>query len=246
MKTFITLFKTELKLTIRHLDLIVFGIAFPIGVMLLLGTVFGDKVQSGTEFTMVQLCFGGTVAVGICATGLMGIPLTFADYRHKKILKRFKVTPISPLRLLGAQFLVQFLMALVSALGVWAVARGAFGMQFKGSVWSFIGVYLGVLLCTYSIGMIIASLAPNIKIANLICTFVYFPMLLLSGATVPFEVLPKTVQHIAEVFPVTQGIKLLKGAVVGEALMVNSGACIALVLITLLGIGITAKCFRWE
>ena len=56
----------------------------------------------------MQQSFGAFVAVGICATGLMGLPLTIADYRDKKILKRFKATPVDP----GLLLLVQIVFAL--------------------------------------------------------------------------------------------------------------------------------------
>ena len=90
MKLFKTMFKTQLKLAIREVDSILFGILFPIGIVLLLGFIYGDKPAfDGANFTMIQLSFGAFISVGICATGLMGLPLSISDFRSKKILKGF-------------------------------------------------------------------------------------------------------------------------------------------------------------
>ena len=40
----------------------------------------------------------------------------------------------------------------------------------------------------------------------------YFPMLLFPGATLPYERMPAAPQRLADILPLTQGIKLLKAA----------------------------------
>ena len=61
----------------------------------------------------MEQSFGAVIAIGIGATGLMGLPLALADYRHKKVLKRFVVTPVSPAVLLFVQFFVNLLVSLL-------------------------------------------------------------------------------------------------------------------------------------
>lgn len=81
--------------------------------------------------------------------------------------------------------------------------------------------------------------------ANLVCSVVYFPMLFLSGATIPFEIFPKPLQTAAGFLPLTQGIKLLKASSLGLEvnlllpLLVLFGALI-------LGILLSMRFFRWE
>ena len=123
MKRLFTLFKTELTLSVREFSGVLFGLIMPVGIMLLLGVLHGDKpAYEGASFTLVQQSFAAVATIGICATGLMGIPLSIAAYREKKILKHFKVTPTSPFLLLGAQFLTNLVFAVVSSLLVLIVA----------------------------------------------------------------------------------------------------------------------------
>jgi ABC-2 type transport system permease protein len=246
MRTLKVLFKTELLLCIRQFDGILFGILFPAGIALLIGFIYRDQAAEGAGYTMMQVSFAALVTVGICATGLMGIPLSIADYRHKKILKRFKVTPTSPMKLLVAQGLVQMFTALVSSFLIFVIVKGIFGFQMIGSPINFIAAYFLVMIMIYSMGMLVASLAPNIKMANVICTLLYFPMLFLSGATVPYEIMPKGLQIAANIFPLTQGIKLLKAVVLGVPAQDFRVQLMVMIALSVVGILISIKCFKWE
>ena len=247
MKTFNTLLKTEIKLYLRSIDSMFFGILFPVGIVLLLGAIYGSKPAfEGASYTMMQASFGAFITVGICATGLMGLPIVLSDYRHKKILKRFKVTPISPSMLLTIEVLVSFFIAVISALCTTIVAIAVFDYTMQGSIIQFILSFLFLTLTIYSIGMLIASVSPNIKISNLLCTLLYFPMLFLSGATIPYEVMPKALQLVANVFPMTQGIKLLKGTSLGEPIGDMLLQIIIMMVISVVCIIISLKYFKWE
>lgn len=238
MKAFMTLFKTEAKLAFRGGDMLIFGIAFPLGIMLLIGFI--------SEPEAVRLAFGGIAAVGICASALMGLPLTFSGYRHGKILKRFRVTPVSPAVLLSAVALLQVLFAWVSALGVFLIARYGFSVTLSGSTLRYIGTFLFAQVTVYSLGFLIASLAPNEKTANWICTLAYFPTLLLSGATVPYEILPAGLRAFASAFPLTQGILLLKGAVLQTDISRDLCRFLALGAVAAVSYTLAITRFRWE
>lgn len=247
MKRFLTLLKIEGRVALRGIDGIFFGILMPIGIALLIGMICGEKPAfEGANYTFVQGSFAALITVGICATAFMGIPLTLADYRDKKILKHYCVTPVSPAVILLVQVVLNMITALTSAVGVYLMMKFGFGYQLQGSILGFIGSYVLVMAAMYGIGMLMASLCTTVKIANLVCTLVYFPMLFLSGATIPYEVLPSPLQAVANVLPLTQGIKLLKGYSLGTPM-----DDLAFPLLLMLGIAvissiISVKKFRWE
>jgi len=238
MKRFLTLFRNEVTLALRGGDMFFFGVIFPAGVMILVGFISSSEA--------IRLGFAGIATIGICATGLMGIPLSFAGYRHGKILKRFQVTPVSPLILLLANTLMQCLFTFISAAAVYLIARFGFGMVMTGSFLRFVLTFLFVQFAIYSLGFLIAALVPDTKTTNLVCTLAYFPMLFLSGSTVPTEIMPKGLQVFTEVFPLTQGIKLLKGAVLGLELAPDLPRMLLLAGIAVVSYAIALKTFRWE
>lgn len=237
-RAFWTLLGVEAKLSIRGGDMIFFGILFPVGIMLLLGFISSPEA--------IAPAFGGIATVGINAAGLMGIPLTFAAYRHEKILKRYRVTPVSPALLLLADAALQTVFAWVSGLAVYLVAHFAFGVGIAGSPLRYIATFLFVQFSIYSLGFLIAALVPSVKVANLVCTVIYFPMLLLSGATVPYEIMPRPLQLFSDAFPLTQGIKLLKGAVLGLDPAGDVARIIALAALGAVSYALALAFFKWE
>ena len=97
MKTFKTMMKIELKLSLRGMDMLLFAICMPVVVLVILGMLYGDKQAfTGADYTFLEQSFGALATISICAGGVMGLPLVVSDYRDKRILKRFQVTPVSP------------------------------------------------------------------------------------------------------------------------------------------------------
>lgn len=246
MKRFVRVLKIEGTLSLRCPDGILFGIGMPVGILLLIAVVAGGKTVSGNGYTFLQGSYAALLTVGICATAFMGIPLTFADYRDKKILKHFFVTPVSPVLMMLVHICIAALTSILSALVVTLAAIVCFGYRMEGNIILFIGSYFLVMLSMYSIGMIIASLCPSVKIANVVTTFVYFPMLFLSGATIPIELFPGTVQNVAKILPLTHGVQLLKNVSIGVYTSQNTISIILLLIFAVVGCIISVLFFKWE
>lgn len=246
MQSFSTLFKTELKLSFRDMNMVIFAICMPVIVMVILGAIYGDKPAfPGAEYTFLAQSFGAGAAIAICAAGLMGLPLVVSDYRYKKILKRYQVTPTSPVLLLGVQVAVNALYAVVSMILVYLTVR-LFGGRLPGTWIGFLGAFLLVMLSIFSIGMMVGGLAPNMKAAGLWCMILYFPMLIFSGTTLPYEIMPRAMQRATDILPLTQGIKLMKAAALGLPAGSVWLPIVVMAVLTAVCIGISIRFFRWE
>jgi len=247
MKTFKKMLETELKLSLRGVDMIIFAICFPLVILIILGIIYGNKPAfDGAEFSFLEQSFGALATISICAGGVMGLPLVVSDYRSKHILKRYKVTPVSPSLILLVQVIIYTLYSIVSLLLLYLVASLLFGYQFKGSIISFLGGYLLVIVSMFSIGMMVGGIAPNTKIAGIIASILYFPMLIFSGATLPYEVMPPILQKAADWLPLTQGIKLLKTASLGTATQNAIAPTIVMLIIVAVCTAVSIKYFKWE
>lgn len=247
MKSFATMLKTELKLSLRGMDMFIFAICMPLVVLVILGVIYGNKPAfEGAEYTFLQQSFGALVSIAICAGGVMGLPLVVSDYRSKKILKRFKVTPVSPVMILMVQVTIYVLYAVVSLILLYLAARIFFGLTLSGSWLHFAGGYLLVMLSMFSIGMMVGGIAPNSKIAGILASILYFPMLIFSGATLPYEIMPEVLQRVADVLPLTQGIKLLKSASLGLPTENMALPIVVMAGFAIVCIIISVKHFKWE
>lgn len=247
LRTFCKMLKIEGKLSIRDMNMIVFAIVMPVIVLAMIGIFCGNKPNFRSDgYLFLEQSFGAISSIAICAGGLMGLPLMVSEYREKKILKRFQVTPVSPSMILAVHLSIYTLYAAASVVIVWIVARVFLGFHMQGSFGLFFIGWLLVLISILSIGMLVGGIAKNSKIASVIASALYFPMLLFSGATLPYEAMPRMMQKVVDIFPLTQGIKILKAVTLGQEITDVSVSVIILLAISAACICISIKCFKWE
>lgn len=247
MKRFFTLLKNEMKLSIRDMNMLIFAIAMPLVILIVLGVIYGGKPAfSGATYSFIEQSFSATCTVSICAGSLMGLPLVVADYRERKILKRFRVTPVSPVLLLGVELTVYILYCAASLLTLAAAAGLFWKVRIHGSVLTFVGSWLLTMLSTLSIGMLVGGVAKNAKQAGVIASLLYFPMLVFSGTTLPVEVMPRAMQKVVSLFPLTQGITLMKHSFLGISTGTVWIPVTVMIVVMLLCTGLAIRFFRWE
>lgn len=247
MKSFWILLKNEWKLNIRNMNMVIFAVIMPLIVLVILGFIYGVKpAAEGAEYTFMEQSFGALCTISICAGGLMGLPLVVSEYRERKILKRFQVTPVSPVRLLAVEFTIYVLFCIVSVVTLMVAGTIFWNIRIYGSWTGFLGSWLLTMVSTLSIGMMVGGIAKNTKTASVIASVLYFPMLIFSGATLPFEVMPDCMQKIVSIFPMTQGIQLMKAAFL-DLSVENSGlTIIGMGVVTIVCFSIAIRFFRWE
>ncbi|NHM14730.1 ABC transporter permease [Xiamenia xianingshaonis] len=247
MHGFATLFKNELKLNIRNMNMVIFAVIFPLVVLAALGFVYGTApAYDGASFSFLEQSFGALCAISICAGGLMGLPLVVSDYRERKILKRFKVTPATPSIILVVELAIYVLYALASAVILFIAASLFWGVRFQGSVPLFLLSWLLTVASSLSIGVMVGGLAKNAKTASVWACVLYFPSLVFSGATLPFEVLPEPVQNVAAYLPLTQGMQAMKGAFLGTPFDLFGPQLVVLVAATAAFSFVAIRFFKWE
>ncbi len=246
MKCFFTFLKTELKLSLRDMNMVIFAVIMPLVIFIILGIIYGTKpAYDGADYTFLEQSFGAVSAVAICASGLMGLPLAVSSLREMKILKRLRVTPVSPVFILGVELAMYFVYCAVS-LATLSVAALLWGVRLRGSLFGFLGSWALTMISTLSIGMLAGGVAKDTKQASIIASVLYFPMLIFPGTTLPIEVMPKAMQKIVSFFSLTQGLTMIKNTFLG----ISTGS-ILLPIGVMLGVGalctiLTVRFFRWE
>lgn len=98
----------------------------------------------------------------------------------------------------------------------------------------------------FSIGLMVGGIAPDMKMASVTASVLYFPMLIFSGATLPYEVMPPALQKAADYLPLTQGIKLLKASSLGFPMESVWMPIAAMLTVMIICGGIAVRFFKWE
>jgi DNA-binding CsgD family transcriptional regulator len=112
----------ELKLFLREPSAAFFTLALPV----LLLVLNGASASAGPD--AADRLLPGYVAMVIATAGITVLPGVLASYREKGVLRRYRVTPVAPTAVLGAQLVLQVLvatlgLAILVAVGVAVAAR---------------------------------------------------------------------------------------------------------------------------
>ena len=244
MKRFWRIYSVEQKIFFRSPDVILFCLAMPLVVFILITMIVGKKDAADSGLTYLQSAYVALSTVGICCSAFMSIPIIIVECRSQGVLRRMYCSPCSPARLLACDALCSGVIAALSTL-ILTLAAVVFGYRMQGNVLVYIVLWLLTMISMFSIGLMVASLCRTTKSMNVVTSLLYFPMLLFSGATIPLEVFPAWFQAVAKLMPLGVGIDLLKSVSMGcyDSITVP---VITLIAIAVLCGTVAVKTFRWE
>jgi len=247
MNAFLQMSMTEFRMALRNFIYMFFAFVFPPMMLLLFGGMYGNEPTAfygghGAVDVLTPAYIGMILAV----SGIMGLPLQISEYRQHKILKRFKATPIHTGSIMLPHFIVNCLLSMIGTAILIVVGIGVFHLHFLGNVFPFLFAYFLSMACIFSIGFLIAAVAPNIRAASAIAYIIYFPMLFLSGATMPLQMLPKVMLTISKFIPLTYCVEILQGTWMGDPLSSFLKPILVTASIAVVCTGVSIKIFRWE
>jgi len=247
MKSLLKMTWIEAKLFLREPVGAFFTLVFPLMMLFLFGSIYGNIPSQyfGGRGT-VDISVPAYTAMIIATTSLVGLTITMASYREKGILRRLRTTPVSPLVVLLAQVIVLFLMTALGMLLLVVAGRLVYQMRFDGNVFS---VLVGFILCClsfFALGFVLAGWMPTARTAQVVGMVILYPMLFLSGAGFPRELLPETILKISTFLPLTYVVTLLRGLWIGDAWSQHLTEVIVLAGLLVLGVLVSIKTFRWE
>ena len=127
------------------------------------------------------------------------------------------------------------------------LSRSVFHMAGLGNVLSiFILVTIGTVTFA-SLGLIVASVTNTMQETQIINQIIWFIFLFISGATIPFPLLPGAVQAVAVFLPATYLVSGLQRAMIDHTKLPDLGMYLAsLIGCALIAFIVAAQLFRWE
>jgi ABC-2 type transport system permease protein len=145
-----------------------------------------------------------------------------------------------------AQVIVLFVVTLLGMLLLIVAGKLVYNLHFGGNALSVLMGFVLSILSFFALGFILAGLMPTARTAQVIGMVILYPMLFLSGAGFPRELLPETIKKIANFLPLTYVVTLLRGLWVGDPWSKHLTDVLVLAVILVLGVLISIKTFRWE
>lgn len=236
-----------IRLYLREPVAAFFTLAFPVMLVLLFGAMYGNEPSPlfGGRGTM-DISMPNYTGLILGTVGLLTVPITTAAYRENGILRRFRATPMRPLTYLLADVITNLGMTILGMLLLVLAGWLLYRVRFEGQVLS---VFLAVVLsglAMFALGYLIASLATGARTAQIVGMVIFYPMMFLSGAGIPIEVMPATIQRISDYLPLTYAVRLLRGMWFGEPWRDHWLEVLILSGILLVAAALAARFFRWE
>ena len=244
MDSFWKLTRTEARLLVR--DPMAFGLALLLPTVLLLGLGAVPALREPSEEfggeRFIDYFAPSVVVMVVAIVGLTSLPAILATYRERGMLRRMRTTPVHPSKLLGAQLTVSLATTVVSVAVVIAVGRLAYGVPLPQHPLGFAVAFILGIGAVFAIGLLIAAVAPNNRVATGLATVVFMVVMFFGGVYVPRFFMPEAIVRIGEYTP--PGIDSLLEAWNGTA--PAAGPLLVMGGMALVVGAVSAKVFKWE
>lgn len=243
MKSYLALIAIDLRLALRQRTVIFFNYLFP----LIFFFTFGVFLGANGNAAKATLVLNMSTTLGVLGNGLFGAGIRALQEREMNILRRYKVTPITPGPLLVSSMVTGWIIFMPYILLLLAVSHFWYHMPWPNHPFALI-VFISIGLIAFrAIGLVIASVANTMQEGTILVQLMYFPMLFLSGATFPIENGPAILKIISGFVPATYLVKGMNGIMLsGQSLYEVKAYAGALVLTLAVGFVVSINLFRWE
>ncbi len=237
----------QAKLFVREPIATFFTIAFAPLLLILFGLIYGNEPKDvfGGRGSM-DVTVPAYIGIVIVTVGLIGIPIQTATNRELGVLRRYRVTPLRPLTYLVADVVAYYLMTFVGTVLLIVVGALAFGVRSDGSVPAVLAGFTLSALSFFALGYLVASLAPSARVAQTVGMVLAYPMMFLSGASLPLELLPPGLRQVADLIPLTYVVKLMRGLWFGDPWSSLRLDVAVLSVMLIVATALSARFFRWQ
>ena len=241
------LFIIDFKLFLREPSGAFFTLVFPLGMLLVFGTIGGNHPRVEFHgYGMVDATLPGYIALIIATTGLPALIITIAAARERGILRRLRATPLFPQTILTAQVLTLLAMTMVGVAILIVTARLLYHLRFDGNPFSVFCAFLLGSFSFFALGFVIAGFATTARTGLMLSNIVFYPMIFLSGATIPVEAFPKGLHPYMQLLPLYHVVSLVRGLWFGGIWGDHLKEVAILVAMMVAGVLVSIKTFRWE
>lgn len=133
--------------------------------------------------------------------------------REKGTIEQLIVTPVKPLELILGKLVPYVIIGFIEFLWVLGLGTLWFRVPVKGNIFLLILLGFGFVICALAIGMFISTIAKTQSQAMQLAVLFLLPSILLSGFMFPREAMPKVIQWIGYLIPVTYFLNISRGII---------------------------------
>lgn len=183
----------------------------------------------------------GLIGVILTMTMVLFTAMALVRERERGNLEFLIATPVSPAELTVGKVLPFVGIGLVQVTLVLLLGVAIFQVPIRGSLIAVYAASLVFIVASLALGVFLSTLAKNQFQAMQLAFFTFLPQILLSGFMFPYAGMPWPAQWLAEIFPMTHFMRLIRGILLRAATLADLWpelAALGVFIVIVLGIAI--------
>lgn len=236
----------EARLALRQPVGLVFGVGFPLLLLVIFGSVpkFRERPEQLGGLSVFEVYVPVLVAFTLAALAFWSLPGPLVSYRELGVLRRLSTTPLPRAWVLAAQLVINACIAVCSLLVIMVVSMVAFAVSVPKEPAGFILAFVLAAAAMFAMGLWIAAVARSAGMAGALGSLLFFPLMFFAGLWVPQQMMPSVLQRLGPLTPLGAAVQAIQGAMNGAFPSVQ--ALLVLAAYALVFGVLAARFFRWE
>lgn len=187
------------------------SLAFPLLVIVGLGSVLRATIGRGTGPDALTLTFTGVLAASLFQSTAAGM-VSLVEDRETDFARELFVSPVSRTTIVAGKVLGESLVALCQGVGIVAFAV-LFGVRMNaGQVMALLPACVACCLLGGAFGLATLAALPNQRAGLQVFQFIILPQYFLAGVLVPLHGLPGYLSAVSWVMPLRYAVDITRAA----------------------------------
>ena len=237
--------RNQQRLFWRSRESAFFTFLLPIGFLVLLGSVYGDRTIDGVRGASYLLA--GMLGYGIVSTAFAGLAINLVIRRESGVLKRVRGTPLPAAAYLAAAIASTLVVIAIQTVVQILIGRYLIDASLPAAPGAFAVALLLGAAAFAALGLAMTAAVRSGEGSSAVLTAVYLPMTFISGSFFSVDTMPGFLQAIADVLPLTYLLRFIRSAFIDGGGLGSSLTPIAVLAVWgAVGLVIALRTFRWE
>ncbi|HVB13412.1 MAG TPA: ABC transporter permease [Candidatus Dormibacteraeota bacterium] len=241
----VALLKVQAKLNLREPYALGPGVGIPVILLVVFGFISkqvpGNVANSG--LTVIDLYVPTLMVISFIAIAI-SLPATLVRDREIGWLRRISTTPVHPSRLLGAQLIVDLVLAAVAVVIIIVGGTVIFGAGLTVSIPFFMLSVALAVVEIFSLGLVVVALVRTQTQASLVGGVLFFALLFLSGLWLQPVLVSQPLRDVMWYSPSGAAVRAILYSVFNSRPPVTT--LLTLAGYTLVFAFVAIRYFRWE
>lgn len=205
MKAFITHLFVQFRGDLRDKGVLLVYYIVPLVFYVVMGSIM--KLP---EMEMEKNLILSITIFALSMSAFLGLPQILVRARENGILQAFRVAGIPSWSMPLTAIIISFLHMMIVAFIILITAPLIFSVSFPQNIAAHILCIVLVALASQAIGVLLSCFIKKQTTLTLAGQCLFLPTIMLTGIMFPMSLLPKAMRVIGEIFPASQGMKLIK------------------------------------